>query len=105
MTGWIEEVHIRGALGPWSMICFCDYRLDVALDYEIDITGKYSGSYFLEEIKGLADATGLDYKVYKYVCIVFYLSLTCIQTFVVMYTENSEDSYAGGVDVSISVIP
>lgn len=38
-------------------------RLDVALDYEIDITGKYSGSYFLEEIKGLADATGLDYKV------------------------------------------
>ena len=39
------------------------YRLDVALDYEIDATGKYSGSYFLEEIKGLADATGLDYKV------------------------------------------
>lgn len=38
-------------------------RLDVALDYEIDVTGKYSGSYFLEEIKGLADATGLDYKV------------------------------------------
>ena len=68
MTGWIEEVHIRGGLGPWSIICFCDYRLDVALDYEIDITGKYSGSYFLEEIKGLADATGLDYKVYKYVC-------------------------------------
>ena len=67
MTGWIKEVHIRGDLGPWSMICFCDYRLDVALDYEIDITGKYSGSYFLEEIKGLADATGLDYKVYKYV--------------------------------------
>ena len=39
-------------------------RLDEALDYEIDVTDKYSGSYFLEEIKGLADATGLDYKVH-----------------------------------------
>jgi len=38
-------------------------RLDAALDYEIDITTQYSGTYFLEEIKGLADATGLDYKV------------------------------------------
>ena len=56
---------------------FC-IRLDVALDYEIDITDKYSGSYFLEEIKGLADATGLDYKVH------FFLMCTHVYTFVII---------------------
>jgi len=30
---------------------------------EILATSKYTGDYFLEEIKGIADATGLDYKV------------------------------------------
>lgn len=54
-------------------------RLDVALDYEIDITDKYSGGYFLEEIKGLADATGLDYKVH------FFLFCTHVYTFVIMH--------------------
>ena len=38
-------------------------RLDLALDLEIAVTELYTGSYFLEEIKGLADATGIDYKV------------------------------------------
>ena len=37
--------------------------LDLALDLEIPVTELYTGSYFLEEIKGLADATGIDYKV------------------------------------------
>lgn len=38
-------------------------RLEAALDLEILVTDKYSGPYFLEEIKGLADASGVDYKV------------------------------------------
>ena len=37
--------------------------LDLALDLEIAVTDVYTGSYFLEEIQGLADATGIDYKV------------------------------------------
>ena len=37
--------------------------LDAALDLEILVTERYTGSYFLEEIKGIADATGIDYKV------------------------------------------
>lgn len=37
--------------------------LDLALDLEIAVTDIYTGSYFLEEIQGLADATGIDYKV------------------------------------------
>jgi len=35
-------------------------RLDAALDTELAITEKYSGEYFNEEIKGMADATGLE---------------------------------------------
>lgn len=62
-------------------MCFC--RLDAALDLEILVTKKYTGeiasyfyftfckglyrtnagSYFKEELKGLADAAGLDEKV------------------------------------------
>ncbi len=44
-------------------IIFTKFRLDVALDLETAITKKYSGSYFYEEMKGMADATGLDEKV------------------------------------------
>lgn len=38
-------------------------RLDVALDLEILATESYSGDYFLQEIKGLAYSSGVDYKV------------------------------------------
>ena len=33
------------------------------MDLEILATEPFTGDYFLEEIKGLADATGMDYKV------------------------------------------
>jgi hypothetical protein len=39
------------------------FSLDVALDAEIDVTRPFTGEYFFQEAKGLADATGLDYKV------------------------------------------
>ena len=39
------------------------YSLDVALDLEILATEEFTGEYFLEEIKGLADSSGVDYKV------------------------------------------
>ena len=42
--------------------CF-SCSLDVALDLEIDVTRKYTGQYFFDELKGLADASGVDYKV------------------------------------------
>jgi len=37
--------------------------LDGALDFEVALTGRYTGGYFSEEIRGLADATGLDFMV------------------------------------------
>lgn len=43
---------------------FC-CRLDAALDLEYDVTKQYTGSYFEEEIKGLADASGADEKTIR----------------------------------------
>ena len=37
------------------------FRVEAACDLEILATSKFSGSYFLEEIKGLSDACGIDY--------------------------------------------
>ncbi|XP_045191450.2 protein dcd1B-like [Mercenaria mercenaria] len=46
---------------PWFLKDVADKGLDVALDLEIDVTRPYTGEYFFEEAKGLADATGLNY--------------------------------------------
>ena len=48
-----------------KLLCIIHCRVEAACDLEVLATAKYSGPYFLEEIKGLADATGLDYKVIK----------------------------------------
>ena len=36
---------------------------DVLIDLEELATTKYSGGYFFEEMQGMADATGIDFKV------------------------------------------
>lgn len=41
------------------------HRLEAALDLEYDITSEFTGSYFEEEIKGLADASGADEKTIR----------------------------------------
>lgn len=51
-------VHI---FKPWFLEDVADKGLDVALDLELDVTRLYTGEYFFQEAKGLADATGLDY--------------------------------------------
>ena len=38
-------------------------RVEAACDLEILATSKFSGAYFLEEIKGMSDASGVEYKV------------------------------------------
>ena len=71
-------------LGEWygSGQCkVCVYcSLDAALDLEILATEWYSGDYFLQEIKGLADASGVDYKVctMKQLCSC-HLHILCVQ--------------------------
>ncbi|KAL5014130.1 hypothetical protein ScPMuIL_008400 [Solemya velum] len=47
---------------PWFLKDVIDYGLDVALDLERLATEKHTGSYIFEEAKGLADASGVDYK-------------------------------------------
>jgi len=39
--------------------------LEVALDLTADATKPYTGTYFYEEMQGMADATGLDYKTIR----------------------------------------
>ena len=39
--------------------------LEVALDLTADLTKPFTGHYFLEEMQGMADATGLDYKMIR----------------------------------------
>jgi hypothetical protein len=49
-------------LPSWFLRDVADVGLDVALDLEILATQYYSGDYFLQEINGLADASGVDSK-------------------------------------------
>ena len=50
---------------PFNVFILLFYRLEAALDLEYDITKKYTGSYFEEEIKGLAAASGADAKTIR----------------------------------------
>ena len=40
------------------------FSLDAALDLELEITRKYSGTYFFEEAKGLSEGSGADLQVF-----------------------------------------
>lgn len=50
-------VHI---FKPWFLKDIADFGLERALDLELSITKKYSGSYFYEEAQGISDGSGLD---------------------------------------------
>lgn len=57
----VEEA-INGTVNffpDWFLEDVANVGLDAALDLEYYATEPYSGSYFLEEMRGLADATGL----------------------------------------------
>lgn len=53
----------KTAISTLNKTEFVFFRVEGACDLEILATSKFSGSYFLEEIKGLADACGVNYKV------------------------------------------
>jgi len=40
-------------------------RLDVALDATWEATREFTGDYFFEEMQGLSDASGADYKTIR----------------------------------------
>ena len=47
-----------------SLFCTCriaDLGLDVALDASSAMTAPFTGSWFFDEMKGMADATGVSY--------------------------------------------
>ncbi|CAK8694659.1 unnamed protein product [Clavelina lepadiformis] len=60
----IEAINgsVKWNFRDWFLRDVANLGVEAACDLEVLATAKYSGPYFLEEIKGLADATGLDYK-------------------------------------------
>ncbi|XP_064597836.1 protein dcd1A-like [Liolophura sinensis] len=59
----IEAVNGTVTFIPnWFLKDVSNYGLDFALDLEILATERFTGKYFAEELKGLADASGADYK-------------------------------------------
>jgi len=47
-------------LRPWFVDLVSEFGMDTALDLTYDATRRYTGKYFEEEIRGMADATGLS---------------------------------------------
>jgi hypothetical protein len=48
-------------LPTWFSEIIANFGLDVALDMLISLTQPFTGSYFYEELQGLADGSGADY--------------------------------------------
>ncbi|XP_077988524.1 protein dcd1A-like [Glandiceps talaboti] len=49
----------------WFVKDVADMGMDLALDLENLLVEKYTSKYFLDELQGMADATGLDFKKLK----------------------------------------
>jgi hypothetical protein len=57
--------QVEGAINflpSWLADIIATEGLDVALDLLIDITTPYTGAYIYQELHGLADGAGVDYK-------------------------------------------
>eukprot|EP00051_Salpingoeca_urceolata_P026450 m.477358 g.477358 ORF g.477358 m.477358 type:complete len:444 (+) comp20814_c0_seq1:1427-2758(+) len=52
------NVHLK----PWFMELVADAGLDLALDLTMDATRPFTGKYFFDEMRGMADATGLSFR-------------------------------------------
>nr|KAG5714795.1 hypothetical protein BaRGS_000283 [Batillaria attramentaria] len=58
----IDPINRTIHLQEWFLKDVADFGLDAALDLELLATERYTGSYFYEEARGLADAAGIDFK-------------------------------------------
>ncbi|XP_025105815.1 protein dcd1B-like [Pomacea canaliculata] len=58
----IDPINRTIHLQEWFLEDVANFGLDVALDLELLATDKYTGDYFFEEARGLAEAAGIDYK-------------------------------------------
>lgn len=63
--GYMEQQVIENLtfLPVWLADIIADYGLEVALDLLADMTAPSTGQHFFDELHGLADATGVDYKM------------------------------------------
>lgn len=58
-----EEVEptVEKFLPKWMASLVAEVGMDIALDLTADATRKYTGDYFFEEARGLADGVGIPY--------------------------------------------
>lgn len=52
---------ILKAVPEWLAKIIADEGLSAALDLTWELTKKYSGEYFFQEMQGISDASGVDY--------------------------------------------
>lgn len=57
----IMEIFERGMLPEWAQRMIAEEGMERALDWTIDKTGPFTPQDYLDEMKGLADATGVPY--------------------------------------------
>jgi hypothetical protein len=56
----VEQALNSSIIPPSVQKWIADVGLGVALDATLDMTRNFTGKYFFDEIKGMADATGMD---------------------------------------------
>ena len=63
MEGQVEQaIDGPGGLPDWLAALVADLGLEAALDVLLDLTRPFTGAYFMDELRGLADASGADFQ-------------------------------------------
>ena len=57
-----ENIDGPGGLPEWLADLIADVGLEAALDVLLDLTRPFTGAYFMDELHGLADASGADFQ-------------------------------------------
>jgi hypothetical protein len=57
-----ENIDGPGGLPEWLADLIADVGLEAALDVLLDLTRPFTGAYFMDELRGLADASGADFQ-------------------------------------------
>ena len=87
MLGKCASITARDSTIMYQWVNPHSYRLDAALDLEYDITNLYTGSYFEQEISGLAAASGVDEKTIRRIHMIG--ELTYVETITLLYKLSS----------------
>jgi isopenicillin-N N-acyltransferase-like protein len=60
-----QVTSILQSLPDWLAKLIADFGLDAGLDFTYELTRHNTGIYFFEEMQGIADGSGIDYKTIR----------------------------------------